>query len=180
MSHYKEKEFDYNEIREAIEASPEDSSVYIGADSKQYTSEGVAYVAYVTVVILHFGSSRGASIFRSLRIDRDYGNLRQRLMTEVYHAGEVGYEIADCIGDRGFEVHLDINRDTRYKSSALVKEATGYVLGTLGIVPKLKPEAFAASAVADRYAVGNAKYRRDTPAAKRKFNRQRKRANKRG
>ncbi len=171
MQIFQEQAFDFDEIREAIIDSPENSSVYIGADSKQYTSEGVHYVAYVTVIILHYGSAHGATIFRSLRIDRDYGNLRARLMAEVGDAIAAGYEIVDHIGDRSFEIHLDINRDLKYKSSALVKEATGYVLGSLGIVPKLKPEAFAASAVADRYAVKNAKHRRDTPAQKRKFQR---------
>jgi uncharacterized protein len=171
---YKETQFDFDAIRKAIQESPEDSSIYIGADSKQYTREGVHHVAYVTVIILHYGSAHGATIFRSLRLDRDYGNLRSRLMTEVGDAIAAGYEIVDHIGNRGFEIHLDINRDLRYKSSALVKEATGYVLGSLGITPKLKPEAFAASAVADRYAVKNARYRRDTPAEKRKFARMKK------
>lgn len=171
MRYYKEQQFDFEEIRKAIAESPENSSVYIGADSKQYTADGTQYVAYVTVIVLHFGSSKGATIFRALRIDRDYGQLRTRLLAEVTDAIAAGYEIVDHIGDRPFEIHLDINRDTQYKSSVLVKEATGYVLGSLGITPILKPDAWASSCVADRWAVGNAKYRRDTPAAKRKFNR---------
>lgn len=175
---YVERQFDFDEVRQAIKESPEDSAVYIGADSKQYTSEGVHYVAYCTVVILHFGSQHGATIFKSLRTDRDYGQLRTRLMAEVTDAIAVGYELIDHIGDRGFEIHLDINRGLQHKSSVLVKEATGYVLGSLGIEPKLKPEAFAASSVADRYAVKQGKYLRDTPAEKRRFNRHKRSGNK--
>jgi len=160
--------FDYNEIRKEIQESPADSSIYIGTDSKVFSSKGEAMVAFVTVIILHYGSSKGAKIFKSHRTDRYYGQIRQRLMTEVTDAIEAGLAIADDIEDRAFEIHLDINRDTRYKSSDLVKEATGYVLGTLGFEPKLKPDSFAASSVADRFCVKDARKKADTPAQKRK------------
>lgn len=163
------RQFNYEEIRDAIKQSPKDSSVYIGTDSKVYSSKGEAMVAYVTVIILHFGSSKGAKIFKSHRTDRYYGQIRQRLMMEVTDAIDAGMAIADVIGDRGFEIHLDINRDERYKSSDLVKEATGYVLGTMGFEPKLKPDSFAASSVADRYAVKDARKKNDTPSQKRKY-----------
>jgi predicted RNase H-related nuclease YkuK (DUF458 family) len=161
--------FDFEEIRQAILESPVDSSVYIGADSKVFSSHGNPMVAYVTVVILHYGSSKGAKIFKSHRTDRYYGQIRQRLMTEVTDAICAGTEIMDVIGDRGFEIHLDINRDERYKSSEIIKEATGYVMGTLGFEPKLKPESFAASSVADRFCVKDARRKADTPAMKRKY-----------
>jgi predicted RNase H-related nuclease YkuK (DUF458 family) len=160
--------FDFDTIRKEISASADDSSVYIGADSKVYSHKGEPMVAYVTVIILHHGSSKGAKIFRSHRTDRYYGQIRSRLMAEVTDAILAGTEIADVIGDRGFEIHLDINRDERYKSSALVKEATGYVLGTMGFEPKLKPDSFAASSVADRYCVKDARKQSDSPAQKRK------------
>lgn len=162
------KTFDFDAIRKEIAASAPDSSVYIGADSKVYSHRGEAMVAYVTVIILHHGSSKGAQIFRSHRTDRYYGQIRTRLMAEVTDAIMAGTEIADVIGDRGFEIHLDINRDERYKSASLVKEATGYVLGTLGFEPKLKPDSFAASSVADRFCVRDARKKSDTPAQKRK------------
>lgn len=160
--------FDFDLIRREIQASSPDSSVYIGADSKVYSHNGEPMVAYVTVIILHHGSSKGAQIFRSHRADRYYGQIRTRLMAEVTDAIVAGTEIADVIGDRGFEIHLDINRDERYKSSTLVKEATGYVLGTMGFEPKLKPDSFAASSVADRFCVKDARKKADKPAQKRK------------
>lgn len=167
------KTFDYDAIREEIQASPCDSSVYIGADSKVFSSHGDAMVAYVTVIILHHGSSKGAKIFRSHRTDRYYGQIRQRLMAEVTDAIAAGTEIADVIQDRGFEVHLDINRDERFKSSEIIREATGYVLGTLGFEPKLKPDSFAASSVADRFCVKDARNKNDTPAQKRRYRKSR-------
>lgn len=163
------KTFDFDEIRDAIEQSPKDSTIYIGADSKVYSEKGVQMVAYVTVIILHYGSSKGATIFKSHRIDRHYGQLRLRLMAEVTDAIVAATEIVDYIEDRGLEIHLDINRSDLYASSVLVKEATGYVLGTLGIEPKLKPDSFAASSVADRFCVKDARKMADSPAAKRRY-----------
>lgn len=159
------------EIKSQIRSSAPDSSVYIGSDSKVYSEKGVAMVAYVTVVILHFGSAKGAKIFKAHRKERYYGQIRTRLMGEVTDVIAIGLEITDVIENRGFEIHLDINRDERYKSSMVVKEATGYVLGSLGIEPKLKPDAFAASSVADRFAVKDARNKADSPSQKRKYRR---------
>lgn len=163
------KTFDFDEIREEIKSSPDDSTIYIGADSKVFSENGVQMVAYVTVIILHYGSSKGAKIFKSHRTDRHYGQLRLRLMAEVTDAIMAATQIVDYIDDRGLEIHLDINRSELYASSVLVKEATGYVLGTLGIEPKLKPDSFAASSVADRYCVKDARKLSDSPSKKRKF-----------
>ena len=44
-----------------------------------------------------------------------------------------------------------------------------YQLGTLGFEPKLKPEAYAASCVADRDAVRMARRKNDSPAQKRRY-----------
>ena len=161
-------DFNYQEIRKAIEDSPHDSSIYIGSDSKVFTKGGKQMVAYVTVIILHFGTSKGAKIYKSHRTDHYYGQIRTRLMSEVTDVIAAGLEISDSIGERAFEIHLDINRDERYKSSMIMKEAIGYVLGTFGIEPKLKPDSFAASSVADRFCVKDAKKGSDTPAQKRK------------
>jgi predicted RNase H-related nuclease YkuK (DUF458 family) len=95
--------------------------------------------------------------------------MRPRLLAEVGDAIAAGLEILDTIGTRSFEIHLDINRGAMHKSSVLVKEATGYVMGTLGIEPKLKPDSFAASSVADRFCVKDAKKNSDRPSAKRKY-----------
>jgi len=162
------KVFDFPAIKESIKRSPTNSSVYIGADSKVFTRHGKQMVAYVTVIILHYGSSKGATIFKSHRTDYYYGQVRTRLMGEVTDAIAAGMEVVDVIGDRAFEIHLDINPDPRFKSSEIIREATGYVMGTLGIEPKIKPDSFAASSVADRYCVRDARSKMDTPAQRRR------------
>jgi predicted RNase H-related nuclease YkuK (DUF458 family) len=149
--HRKEVEFDFDEIRDAISNSSESSAVYVGADSQRYKKRGVYYVAYVTVIILHIDGEHGGRLFKEVKVQRDFGQVRLRLMNEVYMASAAAVQILDVLGDRIFEIHLDINPDVKYKSSTVVKEATGYILGMFGFKPKIKPEGFAASTVSDRY-----------------------------
>jgi predicted RNase H-related nuclease YkuK (DUF458 family) len=80
---------------------------------------------------------------------RDYGNLRQRMITEAGFAIEAATEIIEVVGNRKLEIHLDINPDPRHKSSIAIKEALGYVKGTTGLDAKVKPDAFAATHAAD-------------------------------
>lgn len=148
--------FEVEEIKAAINAESLNTAIYIGSDSKQFKKKKVNYVVYVTTVILHKNGSQGCRIYKQYITESDYGNLRQRLMREVEFGIGIAYELADVIGERPFEVHLDLNPDPKHKSNVCVKEANGYVLGMLGFEPKLKPEAFAASAVSDRWAVKEA------------------------
>lgn len=147
------KKFDLDEIRSFIRETSMQTAIYVGCDSKKFIRKGVRMIAYVVVVVVHYEGNKGAKIFKQISVDRDHGQLRNRLMNEVYNAANVAYEIADAVGDRPFEVHLDINPNPDHKSSIVVKEATGYVMGMVGFAPKLKPESIASSTAADRYTV---------------------------
>jgi len=94
-------------------------------------------------------SKRGCKLFHNSVDMPDYGNLRQRLLNEVMYAIEAATEIIDHLGDRHLEIHLDVNPDPKHKSSVAVKEALGYVKGTLGLDAKIKPASFAATHAAD-------------------------------
>lgn len=152
----KETQFDLAEIREAIESSSEETAIYIGCDSKTFSKRRQHFAAYVIAIVLHIDGKSGGKLYKQVTIERDFGNIRQRLMNEVYMAGAIALDVVESIGERPFEVHLDINTDPEHKSSVCVKEATGFIMGTLGITPKLKPEAFAASTISDKYAVSTA------------------------
>lgn len=144
---------DFKTVKEYIRQSSTKSGIYIGCDSKKYRRGNKMFVAYVGVVVIHYDCNKGGKIFKFIRKEPDYGNLKQRLLNEVMMACEIGYNLIDTIGERPFEVHLDINPNPKHKSSIAVKEAIGYVLGTFGFKPKLKPESFASSSVADKYVV---------------------------
>lgn len=137
------------DAKKAIAESSKESSVYIGADSIRFKKNGVWYAKYSIVVVLHIDSKRGCQIFGRDEVIPDYGNLKMRLLTEVGYAVETATEILDVVGDRPFSIHLDINTDPKHKSSIAVKEAIGYVRGTMGFDPVLKPQSLMASHCAD-------------------------------
>jgi len=132
------------EVKEFIRNSSEDSAVYVGCDSRQVRGKTV----FVTVVVVHINSCHGARIFWQIDRVRRITSIRQRLFEEVNRAVYIAMLLADAVGNRPFEVHLDINPSPDHRSSVIVKEAVGYVLAQ-GLKPVLKPDAIAASAVAD-------------------------------
>ena len=141
---------DWSEARQAIAASSKESSVYIGADSIRYKRKtGQWWAKYSVVVILHADTKHGCRLFHKSYDEPDYGALKQRLLNEVNYAITCATEILDVIGDRPFEIHLDINPDPKHKSNVAVKEALGWVKGALGMDAVVKPASFAATHCAD-------------------------------
>ena len=130
------------EAKQAILDSSQESSVYIGCDSIRFRKNKQWYAKYSTVVIVHMDSKKGCRLFHESVDMPDYGNLKQRLLTEVQHAVTTATEIIEVLGDRHMEIHLDINPNPKHKSSIAVKEALGWVKGSLGIDAKIKPSAF--------------------------------------
>jgi predicted RNase H-related nuclease YkuK (DUF458 family) len=139
----------FEEAKNAIINSSLSSSVYVGADSMRIKKGDDWYARYSTVIILHKDSKHGCRVFHKQETIRDYGNLKQRLLNEAMYAINAAMQIIDIIGDRKLELHLDINGDQKHKSNIAVKEALGYVKGSLGIDAVIKPKAFAATTCAD-------------------------------
>jgi predicted RNase H-related nuclease YkuK (DUF458 family) len=152
------------EVKEAIRSSTQTSAVYVGSDSQRFKDGKQWKAVYVTVVVIHMSSSKGAKIFWDCKSEIDYGSRRMRLMNEVYKTVAIAQEIVDDVGDRPFQIHLDINRDPNARSNEVMAEAIGYVRGVLDIEPVLKPGPgsrqidypVAASAAADRLATKKA------------------------
>jgi predicted RNase H-related nuclease YkuK (DUF458 family) len=144
------------EAKKAIQESSENSSVYVGCDSVRFKKRGKWFARYATVVVLHINSANGCKLFYRENVLPDYGkkteSLTQRLLNEATFAIEVASSIIEVIGDRHLEIHLDINPSPLHKSNQAAVQASGYVLGSTGIRPKIKPEAFAAMFAADRIA----------------------------
>ena len=138
------------EAKQAILESSRQSSVYIGCDSIRFKKKnGQWFAKYSTVIIVHMDSKHGCRLFHDTIDIPDYGNLKQRLLTEVQMAVATATEIMDVLGDRHMEIHLDINPNPNHKSSVAVKEALGWVKGSLGLDAKIKPSSFAATHAAD-------------------------------
>lgn len=149
------KKIDLDKVREFIDGTSPTTKIYIGADSQRYKRGGVWFSDTAAVVIIHFDGKHGAKIFGEITTDRDWDQHkerpRMRLMTEVYKAAELYLALAESIGDRHCEVHLDINPDKAHGSSCVIQEAVGYIRGMTGVTPKVKPAAWAASICADKF-----------------------------
>jgi uncharacterized protein len=146
---------DIDEVRDFIEQTSESTKIYIGSDSERNKRGGVWFSDTAVVVVVHFDGKHGAKVFGEITTERDWdqnkARPRMRLMGEVYKAAEMYLALAEAIGDRHCEVHIDINPNEMHGSSCVIQEAVGYVRGMTGMIPKVKPEAWAASICADRF-----------------------------
>lgn len=148
------KEFDLKEVIEFIKNSSNETKIYIGADSERYRKNEVWYADYTVAVVVHIDGNKGCKVFGKSDVERDFDQKKEkpafRLMNEVYRAAQMYIDLAEAIGDRHFELHLDINPNEMHGSSCVITQATGYIRGMCGVTPKVKPEAPAASFCADR------------------------------
>jgi predicted RNase H-related nuclease YkuK (DUF458 family) len=149
------RKIDLDEVRAFIENTSANTKIYIGADSERHKRGGVWFSDTASVVIIHYDGKHGAKIFGEITTERDWdqnkARPKMRLMQEVYKAAELYLELAEAIGDRECEIHLDLNPNEKHGSSCAVTEAVGYIRGMTGVTPKVKPEAFAASICADKF-----------------------------
>jgi predicted RNase H-related nuclease YkuK (DUF458 family) len=149
------RKFNLKQIAEYIENEPITSKVYIGTDSTTRKSANGKWLAtFYTVVVIHKNGHNGCKIFGEVATEEDYNFNRKkptyRLMQEVYKASETYLQLAEVIGDREVQIHLDLNPNKKYASSVVIEQAIGYIKGTCNVIPMVKPEAFAASYAADR------------------------------
>lgn len=143
-----------NLVAEFINQQPEDSKVYIGCDSERVVKNNIWYADYTTVVVVHHAGRKGCKIFGDTVREQDYdariSRPSLRLMNEVYKVSELYLKLYDMVYTE-IEIHLDINPNKEHNSSLVVQQAVGYIKGVCMVEPKIKPQAFAASAAADRY-----------------------------
>lgn len=145
---------DIDTIAEYLSTIPEESSIYIGCDSRRYRKKNVWYADYGFVVIVHVGAKKGehgqgCKLFGSKITEKDYGDIFTRLFRETELAGHIYKQVKYVAGDRYMEIHLDINEDPKCGSNVVMKAALGYIRGMYGIDAKIKPNAPAASCASD-------------------------------
>jgi len=151
-------ETELTEIKEYLKNMPENSSIYIGADSVKFKKDGHWFARYNVAFIIHLASKHGAKIFNTMSIERDYDpkkeKPRMRLLNEVYKAVAVYLALAEELEDLPVQIHLDINSKPEHNSNLVMREAVGYVRGMTGLDAYVKPDSFAASHAGDRGARG--------------------------
>lgn len=142
------------EVKNYITNCSQESKIYLGADSVRFRNNGVWYAEYTLAVAIHIDGCRGCKVFGDVQTERDYDSRQDRpatrLMNEVYKVAELYNKLEDVLKDRYVEVHLDINPSELHGSNCVLQQAIGYIKGTCGIVPMVKPDSPAASFCADR------------------------------
>lgn len=77
--------------------------------------------------------------------------LRLRMLLEAYRSIEVAMEIEQYIKNK-LSVHLDVGEDSGKNKSAIAQKELQYLVQSQGYLCAIKPDAWAASCVADRFA----------------------------
>ncbi len=136
------------DIIQFIEGAPDSSyKLIVGSDS-QVKSD----TCFITAVVIH-RQGKGAKYYYRKKRQRKIESLRQKIFYETSLSLEVGAIISKYLAETGLEhleveIHIDVGRqgDTRN----LIKEVVGMVTGS-GFQARIKPDAFGASSVADKY-----------------------------
>ena len=149
------KRINIQEVTEFIEKQGPNTKIYFGGDSERFKRNGIWYAEYYTVIVIHIDGKHGCKVFGEIVSERDYdakkNKPRMRLMNEVIKIAELYLKFSDLLEDKNVEIHLDISKDEKNGSSVVINEAIGYIKGMCNVVPIVKPNAWCASTVADRF-----------------------------
>jgi len=138
----KDKEWDFNDI---IEYVKDFDTVYVGCDSKYYSSS----TKFATAIAVH----HKPCVTYWYTKEKDPNMTREiphRVWTEVEKAIDVACMIREKLPNISIEVHCDINTDNQHPSSKLNQSAMGYVSGC-GFRYRSKPHAWCATGCADTH-----------------------------
>lgn len=147
------------EVKAYLETIPAGAEVYIGCDSSRFRDkQDIWHASYTTVVVIanvdpDTGRRAGCRVFATTERMQDYDQKKNRpmmrMMNEAYKSVEAYQQLEAELLDHEVEIHLDINKDERHGSNVAHSAAVGYVTGVTGLPVKSKPEAWAATHVAD-------------------------------
>jgi uncharacterized protein len=82
--------------------------------------------------------------------------LRMRMLLEAYRSVEAAMELEQFINNK-LHIHLDIGADSRKNKSSIARKELEYLVQAQGYECSIKPDAWAASSVADKVAKSETK-----------------------
>jgi predicted RNase H-related nuclease YkuK (DUF458 family) len=147
---------DAQEISDFIKKEELNSNtkIYLGVDSQAFKHNGVWYADYYMVVVVHRNGRNGCKLFYERITERDFSSDKKkpsyRLMQECYKAADLYAKISEVIIDYEVEIHLDLNPNKKYASSAVINQAIGYIKASCNVLPLVKPDSWAATHCADK------------------------------
>jgi len=139
-----------DDIVAVMEEDPEVRyEIVVGTDSHSSPGE----MDFVSAVIIHRLGKGGRYFWRRVREPKIY-TLRQKIYKEATLSFELAKAVmeeleARTLLDYNLEIHVDVGERGRTKE--LIDEVVGMIVGS-GFAVKTKPDAYAASTVADKHA----------------------------
>ncbi|HOQ10133.1 MAG TPA: ribonuclease H-like YkuK family protein [Syntrophomonadaceae bacterium] len=123
-------------------------TLLVGTDSQPYHKG----TCFVSAIIIH-RKGKGARYYYNKTFETKIYSLRQRIFYEASLSLALSDQLYNCLKEQGHEeltveVHLDVG--THGETKELVKEVTGMIVGS-GFDARIKPNAYAASKVADKH-----------------------------
>lgn len=122
--------------------------ILVGTDS----SVNGIHVDYVSAIVIH-KIGKGGRYYWMRRQEKKTGSLRQRIWREAWLSFELAQRLLKRLSDFSpltfnLEIHVDIGENGPTKT--MIDEVVGMIIGS-GFAVRIKPEAYAATSVADKY-----------------------------
>ncbi len=143
-----------SEIRKFILEEPEmNYQLIIGSDSRSKDVKKKPSIDLVTAVVIHRKGRGGRYFWTKERINNVY-SLKEKLYRETIASLEAARKLLNILKEdlnghyEDLEIHIDVGENG--PSRQMIKELVGMVNGN-GFRAKVKPSAFAAASVADKY-----------------------------
>ena len=142
----------YKTIIEFIKKEPENQyKLIVGTDSQPGVKENI----FVTAIVIYRLGRGGRFFYRKERDGLQVG-MKQRIFYEVSRSLEVASKLTGILAREeeqytellDIEIHVDVGK--KGPSNEIIKEVVGMVVGN-GYDAMIKPGAYAASTVADKY-----------------------------
>lgn len=132
-------------LAEVVKATADGQRVvHVGCDSQQKDKE----TEFTEVIILLIPGKGGRVLYNSEKVPR-IKSLRERLLNEVMRSVNIGFDLSTVLSeDVELVIHVDANPNLKFKSSKVLPELVGYVMGQ-GFTCLTKPDSWAAMHVAD-------------------------------
>ncbi|MCK4571202.1 ribonuclease H-like YkuK family protein [Candidatus Bipolaricaulota bacterium] len=135
-------------VSEMADGSKEQFELLIGTDSSTSNNN----LDLVSAIVLH-KIGRGGRYFWTRKRERRTPSLRHQIWREAWLSFELAQHVIQGLESKSFlqfnlEIHVDIGENGPTKE--LIDEVVGMIIGN-GLAVRIKPHAFAASAVADKH-----------------------------
>ncbi|XOB42529.1 MAG: ribonuclease H-like YkuK family protein [Candidatus Nealsonbacteria bacterium] len=145
-----------DEIFNYIELKPESFyDIIVGCDSSSQENPQFP----VAIVVLRVGEGGRIFLKKINYNNRRFYSLKERILEEVLISCELSLELREALNQRIQGINKNYNYQFRYihadigengDTKNMIKEVVGLIKGN-GFEAKIKPEAYVASTVADRY-----------------------------